>query len=108
MLFRGTLPATALTRTLTFSEFDHVGIIIRIDGLNDVYIMEALGGPTGVRLSKWSLLEKDVGKDKFYKRIVFRHVNFNRTPEILKKFNKFAKEAMNHKYSLTVDKLMKK
>ena len=51
--------------------------------------MEATGGP-GVRVIGWSGLSKSVGKGKFYERIVFRHVNFNRSFGVLSDFGKFA------------------
>ena len=76
--------ATALTRAVTHSEFDHVGIIIRYE--YNIYIMEAVGGP-GVRLISWKSLSKYVGEGKFYERICFRHVRFNRSPEIMSKFS---------------------
>ena len=60
MLFRGTLAATAITRALTFSEFDHVGIVIRLEGHESVYIMEATGN-SGVRLAAWNDISKHVG-----------------------------------------------
>jgi hypothetical protein len=66
LLFRGNRMATGITRALTFSEFDHVGIIIRADGIpDDVHIIEATGGP-GVCYNRWNNLRKHVGKEKFY------------------------------------------
>jgi hypothetical protein len=66
---------TGITRAITFSEFDHVAIIIRIEGEDDVHYIEATGGP-GVSLRKWDNLKKNVGEDKFYHKIVYRHVNY--------------------------------
>ena len=56
LLFRGTRMATAITRGLTASEFDHVGIVIRLDNNDDVHFLEATGGP-GVCINSWENLK---------------------------------------------------
>ena len=88
-MFRGTRLATAITRTLTFSEFDHVGIVIRLDGEEDIHFIEATGGP-GVRVNRWDNLKNHIGIGKFYERVVFRHVNFDRSLVSMHKFCQFA------------------
>ena len=46
---------TAVTRTLTHSKFDHVGLIIRLENNSDILILEAVGG-SGVRFLFWNTL----------------------------------------------------
>ena len=95
-----------LTRTVTFSEFDHVAIILRLDGQDDVFYMEATGGP-GVSVSRWDSLKKSVGQGLFYERIVYRHVNYDSAAPILERFLTFARQAMGHKYSISAGGLMR-
>jgi len=71
---------TGVTRVVTNSEFDHVAIVIRLADTEDVHYIEATGGP-GVSCRSWSSLKGNVGDDKFYKKIVFRHVNYDQTSE---------------------------
>ena len=70
---------------MTFSEFDHVGVIIRLDGEEDIHFIEATGGP-GVRVNRWDNLKNHIGNGKFYERVVFRHVNFDRSLVVMHKF----------------------
>lgn len=44
---------------------------------DEVYVIEASVNK-GVALNKWSFLRNHIGQKKFYKRAVFRHVEFNR------------------------------
>lgn len=88
MLFRGTRAATAVTRTVTNSEFDHVGIILRLTDMPDVYIVEATGGP-GVSINRWDNIKKHYGHGKFYETLVFRHVNYTRNDQIYDKYKTF-------------------
>ena len=59
-MFRGNRIGTGVTRALTWSEFDHVGLVIRLDDWDDVHIIEATGGP-GVQLNRWGNLKNHVG-----------------------------------------------
>lgn len=54
LLFRSNdMIAPWLTRTITQSNFDHVGLILRFgDTVSDVYILEAVGD-SGVRMTSW-------------------------------------------------------
>tara|TARA_B110000285_G_C15031573_1_gene567058 strand:+ start:822 stop:1031 length:210 start_codon:yes stop_codon:yes gene_type:complete len=69
--------------------------------------VEATGGP-GVSVRKWDSLKESVGDDKFYHKIVYRHVNYHQTDAQIDKFWDFAKQAIGHKYSLSPEKLMRK
>ena len=95
-----------LTRTVTFSEFDHVAIILRLDGQDDVFYLEATGGP-GVSVGRWESLKKAVGHGLFYERIVYRHVNYDSAGPVLEKFLAFARQARGHKYGISAGSLMR-
>jgi len=43
---------------------------------NEVYLIEATGN-RGVSLNKWSYLRPHIGSDKFYEKLVFRHVKLD-------------------------------
>ena len=98
---------TGVTRAVTNSEFDHVAVIIRLADEDDVFYIEATGGP-GVSMRRWDNLKKNVGDDKFYKKIVYRHVNYDQTGEQIDKFWEFTRQALGHKYEISPDKLMRK
>lgn len=74
-------------RSVTNSDYDHVGMVIRIKSdPSEIYILEAVS--TGVRLNQWSLIRNCVSTprsldQRYYQKAAFRHVNFPRT----KKFN---------------------
>ena len=94
-MFRGSKNATKVTRALTFSEFDHVAIVLRLADENDVHFIEATGGP-GVTVNKWGNIKKHVGEGKFYNKIVYRHVNYDDNEPLLDIFWDFCKEAIGH------------
>lgn len=71
------------TRTLTWSNYDHVAMILKFESdPNEVYFVEAVGN-LGVVLNRWSFLRTHVGKEKFYKRVVFRHIDCVRDDRML-------------------------
>ena len=83
------MPITKVTRTLTNSKFDHVAMVLKLEtDPDEVYFVEAVG-ELGVCMSSWSNYRVHVGKDKFYKRFVFRHVNFDRGHQMTAFLDKF-------------------
>jgi hypothetical protein len=68
----------------------------------EIFFIEAVGN-LGVVLNKWSFLRKHVGRDKFYKRIVFRHIDFLRNDTMLDNLEKFLDEAIGLKYKFKFD-----
>jgi len=44
---------------------------------DEVYIIESAGD--GVSLNSWSRLRDCIGKDKFYKMVIYRHIEFERS-----------------------------
>lgn len=64
----------------TKSNYDHVSMVIRNlepQNPNKVHIFDAVGGD-GVRIVEWDEIKEDVGIDKFYRKIVYRQVEFVR------------------------------
>jgi len=63
-----------MTRGLTKSHFDHVAMILKFEtDPREVYFIESTGN-AGVALNRWLFLRKHIGKDKFYDKVVFRHI----------------------------------
>ena len=46
-----------------------------------------------------------MGKGKFYDKVVFRHVNFDRGDTMVDNLEKFLSQAIGHKYGLSANKL---
>jgi hypothetical protein len=85
---------SAVTRALTRGNFDHVGMVLKFDSdENEVYFVEATGNH-GVALNKWSGIKGHIGINKFYERIIFRHVDFERNDDMVENLEKFLKEAL--------------
>jgi hypothetical protein len=55
---------------------------------NEVYMVEATGN-MGVALNRWMYLREHVGKGKFYDKVVFRHINFDRGDTMVDNLEKF-------------------
>ena len=56
LLFKGTKMATAITRAVTWCDFDHVAMVLKFpNDLDEVYFIEAVG-KAGVSLNKWSFI----------------------------------------------------
>lgn len=105
LLFRGTHAGGLLTRTVTASHFDHVAMVLKFaNDPNEVFMVEATGN-MGVSLNRWDYLREHVGAGKFYEKLVFRHVNFDRGDKFVDKLEKFLSEAVGLKYGLNAGKL---
>lgn len=78
LLFRSNQAVSKITRGFTSSHFDHVAMLLKFEtDPDEVYLVEATGNQ-GVALSRWAFLREHIGKGKFYDKVVFRHVNFDR------------------------------
>jgi len=65
-----------ITRTITFSHFDHVAIMLRFgDCLKDLYILEAVGD-RGVRMTSWINIRSELYPGGFFDKIVTRKLLF--------------------------------
>lgn len=100
LLFRGTQTGSKITRTFTGGYFDHVAMVLKFESdPNEVYYLEATGN-MGVSLNRWGLLKEHVGPGKFYKKLIYRHVNFDRGDKMVDNLEKFLSEAVGQKYGL--------
>ena len=54
----------------------------------------------GVSLNRWSFLKEHVGVGKFYSKLVFRHIEFDRGDKMLDNLEKFLSEAVGQGYGL--------
>lgn len=66
---------------------------------NEVYLVEATGN-YGVSLNRWSLLQEHIGPGKFYKKLIYRHVNFDRGDKMVDNLERFLSEAVGQSYGL--------
>ena len=73
---------------------------------DEIFLVEATGN-MGVSLNRWAFLREHVGHDKFYDKIVFRHVNFDRGDKMVDSLEKFLSEAVGLKYGIGGNKLMR-
>lgn len=73
---------------------------------NEIYMVEATGN-RGVGLNKWTNLRDDLGEDKFYSRIIYRHINFDRNDKMVDALEQFLQEAIGQKYGLSPEKLLR-
>ena len=82
LLFNCNHMGAKLTRTITNSQYDHIAMILKFDSMQDeVYIVEATG-TFGVAMNKWSKIRKHVGRDKFYRKVTYRHLDAPRNQEL--------------------------
>mmetsp|Transcript_17538 Transcript_17538/g.29584 ORF Transcript_17538/g.29584 Transcript_17538/m.29584 type:complete len:240 (+) Transcript_17538:294-1013(+) len=107
LLFRGSQAGSMVTRTLTGSHFDHVAMVLKFENDPDeVYLVEATGN-MGVSLNRWLFLRDHIGKGKFYRKVVFRHINFDRGDKMVESLEQFLSEAVGLKYGIGAQKLIK-
>lgn len=66
---------------------------------NEIFFVESVG-ELGVSINAWSFLREHVGKDKFYQRLVFRHVNFERGFDMAINLGKFLDQAQGKQYDI--------
>ena len=107
-MFKSSHPITAVTRIATWSEFDHVALVLKFStDPNEVYFIESVSG-VGVRLNAWTGLRTNIGHNKFYQKCVFRHVVFDRSFENLNRLQKLLKEALGHQYALGLNTMLRR
>ena len=73
---------------------------------DEVFLVEATGN-NGVSLNRWQYLRSHIGLDKFYQKLVFRHIHFDRGDKMVNNLEKFLSEAVGLKYGLNSNKLLK-
>ena len=100
LLFRGSMAVTKITRAVSRSYFDHVAMVLKFEtDPDEVYLVEATGN-LGVSLNKWTYLREHVGEGKFYKKMIMRHIEFDRGDKMVESLEKFLGEAVGKKYGL--------
>ena len=79
-----------MTRTVTGSLFDHVAMVLKFDlDPDEIFLLEATTG-SGVSITRWSFINDDIGPiNKFYQKCIFRHIEFERSQDVLNSFNIF-------------------
>jgi len=100
MLFSCNTTGGKIIRSYTGANFDHAAMVLKFEGSNpkkknEVYILEA--NSSGVGIKKWSNLRQSYGD--FYKKIVIRHINFDRTDKCLEILGQVLLEVNGKKYS---------
>ena len=103
LLFQGSLSGPMLIRTFTSSEFDHVAMILKFSGQDEVYLVEATGN-RGVSYNKWSNIREHIGPDKFYAKLSYRKVKHDK--QMTYTLQKFLKACVGKKYSIGGQKLL--
>ena len=107
-MFKASSAGAALTRTFTHSKYDHVAMILRMEGnLGEVFIIDATGN-NGVAICTWSSLRDHIGSNKYYRKVIYRHVDFNRSKQMVKKLDQFLSEVVGKKYDIGPKKLLRK
>jgi len=75
-------------RTITWSNYDHIALILKYAGDPNIYLYESVD-QIGVRINSWDQLRKSIGPDKFYSKAAFRHCNFDRSEIAAGNFGNF-------------------
>lgn len=95
---------TWITRTVSRSHFDHVGIALRFGNeVQDLYILESVG-EDGVRLTSWLCARGYIGN--FFNKVGFRKLNYELEDRALEDFDVFRKKSCGKKYALNFSKLI--
>ena len=89
-----------ITRTVTQSHFDHVGILLRFgDTVGDIYVFEAVGNK-GVRLTSWLSIRNEAHKDGFYESIAYRKLGFTMSSHKLEELDTFRRNSVGKPYGI--------
>ena len=71
----------SFVRLVQNSHFDHIAMVVKFESDKDeIYLVEATGN-MGVVYNTWSYLRDHVGQGKFWEKVVYRHVDFDRESE---------------------------
>lgn len=105
LLFRSNQAVAKIARGYTKSHFDHVAMLLKFEAdPGEVYLLEATGN-CGVALNKWCYIREHIGKSKFYDKVVFRHITFDRGDTMIDNLQKFLSQVVGNKYGLSANKL---
>lgn len=91
LLFKCNTGGGRIIRTYTRSEFDHAAMILKFGSEpDDVFFLEATGN-MGVSIKRYSGMKHTIGN--FYKKIVLRHLEWERPDSALDVLEQFIEEA---------------
>lgn len=102
LLFKGKKLGSKITRGITNSEFDHIGMVLKFEDDEEVYMLDAT--LAGVNITSWRQLWSY--KDKLYSKIVWRKLYIKRNDEFIERLSIFVKAVHKKKYSLKISKLL--
>lgn len=105
ILFKGKSISAKIQRSLTGSEYDHIGIILKYAN-DDIVILDSCGN-RGVGLISWRAFI-NLKFFKLYHKIVWRKLEAKRNEQFINKLDKFIRFALKKKYCCSLTKLLRK
>ena len=96
--------SSKLTQKLTYSDFDHVAMVLTFVDDDDIYLLDAT--TEGVHIRSWSDIRKY--KDECYSKIVWRKLYADRDDLFWEILQTFVEAVQGKKYKITISKLLKK
>jgi len=105
LLFRAKNVGAKLQRSFTGSIYDHVAILLRYND-GEIVLLEATG-KDGVGLCRWKTFMRN-DWHLLYSKLVYRHLEVERTEEFISEVEKFVKNVVGKKYKISASKLFKK
>lgn len=103
-LFQCDAPVSKLQRTLTGSHWDHLGLVVRRGEGAPLELLEATSD--GVVICELLSRVSAYNRDGFARRIGFRRLLIERTPEMLVSLCEFIKECLGKPYGFTLETLL--
>ena len=106
LLFKCNTSGGRIIRAYTGSEFDHAAIVLKFGSEpDDVFFMEATSNQ-GVALKRYSGMKHTIGN--FYKKIVLRHIEWDRPDQALDLLEAFIEQVQGNAYSFRLAQLRKR
>ncbi|KAL4428955.1 hypothetical protein ABPG74_011151 [Tetrahymena malaccensis] len=103
LLFKTNNFNAKLQRATTISNYDHVGIVIKLKD-NVVRVFDAQLDD-GVSIQEWNYFIKI---NDLFEKVVLRQLNYDKLKTVLPDFYQFVLSSLGQKYDISVTKLMKK
>eukprot|EP00828_Plagiopyla_frontata_P043350 TRINITY_DN6731_c0_g1_i1.p1 TRINITY_DN6731_c0_g1~~TRINITY_DN6731_c0_g1_i1.p1 ORF type:complete len:268 (-),score=39.93 TRINITY_DN6731_c0_g1_i1:177-980(-) len=105
ILYRGSQFGQKALRTMTNSSYDHVGFLVKQDN-GRILLIESTTDQ-GVGYTYWDFFV-EMEWYKCYEKIVYRHLDVERKPQMIAAVEKFLKNVLHNNYSISLKKLMQK
>lgn len=100
LLFKCGTTGGRLIRTYTNAEFDHAAMVLKFGSdPNEVFFMEATSNQ-GVSLKRFSGMKQAIGT--FYRKVVIRHLEWDRPDSSLDLLEQFINEVQGATYSFNL------